>query len=293
MKRLFSVCLIVTLELVLTSCANDSSTSSGSSELLAAGDISECGKPYSARTAKIIDSYPNAEIATLGDNAYKDGSKGDFECYDKTWGKFKERTRPSSGNHDYRTAKAKGYFDYFGSRAGARNKGYYRYSLGDWNVIVLNSNCDHIGGCGKDSRQYRWLKKELSKRQTTCTLAYMHHPWRSSGLHGSTAQIQALGDLLFERGVDVLLSGHDHIYERFAPQRPDGSIDSQGGLRQFVIGTGGREKLYPIDNVLRNSEVRNNKSHGVLKLDLRSTSYLWKFISVGDGFTDKGTGRCG
>ena len=176
MKRRFSVCLVVTLELVLTSCANDSSTSSGSSELLVAGDISECAKPYSARTAEIIKRYPDAVVATLGDIAYPDGAKEDFECYDKTWGAFKDRTRPAPGNHDYRTAKAIEYFNYFGSRAGARNKGYYRYSLGAWNVIVLNSNCDHIGGCGKGSRQYRWLKKALSKSQTPCTLAYMHHP---------------------------------------------------------------------------------------------------------------------
>ena len=120
----------------------------------------------------------------------------------------------------------------------------------------------------------------------------MHHPWRSSGLHGGTPKIQTIGDLLRKSGVDVVLSGHDHIYERFAPQRLDGHPDSQSGLRQFVVGTGGREKLYPIEKISKNSEVRNNKSHGVLKLDLRSTSYRWKFVSVGAGFTDKGKGRC-
>ena len=189
--------------------------------------------------------------------------------YDR-FGKAAGRILPASGNYE----------DYVRS---------YPDLLAAYNKYIANTAG---AGCGMDSRQYRWLNKELSESQTTCTLAYMHHPWRSSGLHGGTPKMQTIGDLLQKSGVDVVLSGHDHIYERFAPQRPDGHPDSQSGLRQFVVGTGGVSRLYPIDAIVAGSEVRNNKVHGVLKLDLLPTSYRWKFISVGDGFTDKGTSSC-
>lgn len=290
-KRLFSICLAVTLELVLASCANDSSTRSGFSELLAAGDIADCSSSYSDLTAGIIEGYPDATVATLGDNAYGAGSKEEFECYDKTWGKFKNRTRPSAGNHDYGTANAEGYFDYFDSRAGDPDKGYYTYQLGSWSMIALNSNCDEIGGCGPDSPQYRWLKKSLSQSQARCTLAYMHHPWRSSGKHGPTGIIEPLVELLYKNGADVVLSGHDHIYERFAPQRPDGRVDNQRGMRQFVVGTGGNRELYDIQPI-DNSETRNNEIHGVLKLSLNKKSYKWEFLGVREGFVDKGEDDC-
>jgi hypothetical protein len=272
--------------------------------LLAAGDISECKNNNSAKTAKIIERYPTATVATMGDNAYKDGSKKDFECYDRTWGKFKDRTNPTLGNHEYRTTNASGYFRYFGKRAGQRGKGYYSYKLGSWTIVALNTvpcvqnRIDHPGGCTKDSLQYQWLKETLSQSKSKCALAYMHHPWVSSGVHGRTAAIRPIVDLLYEHGVDVVLSGHDHIYERLARQSPDGRLDNQRGMRQFVVGTGGRElktqeKLRNIDKPLKNSETRSRKTHGVLKLDLREDSYQWEFIAVKEHkFSDEGIDLC-
>ena len=272
--------------------------------LLAAGDISECKNNNSARTAEIIKRYPTATVATMGDNAYKDGSKRDFKCYDKTWGKFKKRTKPTPGNHEYRTPNARGYFGYFGKRAGQRGKGYYSYKLGAWTIIALNSvPCvqsreAHVAGCAKGSPQYEWLKETLSKSNTKCTLAYMHHPWVSSGVHGRTKAIRPLVDLLYKHGVDVVLSGHDHIYERLARQNPDERLDNRRGMRQFVVGTGGRElktqeKLRNIDKRHKNTQARSRKTHGVLKLNLSENSYRWEFIAVKEHkFSDKGMSLC-
>ena len=278
--------------------------SNSSNVLLAAGDISECKNDNSAKTAEIIERYPRATVATMGDNAYKDGSKRDFKCYDRTWGKFKKRTKPTPGNHEYRTPNARGYFGYFGKRAGQRGKGYYSYRLGSWTMIALNSvPCvqsreAHVAGCAKGSPQYEWLKETLSKSNTKCTLAYMHHPWVSSGVHGRTKAIRPLVDLLYTHGVDVVLSGHDHIYERLARQNPDERLDNRRGMRQFVVGTGGRElktqeKLRNIDKPLKNSETRTRKTHGVLKLNLSENSYRWDFLAVKEHkFSDKGMEFC-
>lgn len=260
--------------------------------LLAAGDIVECSSGDSQLTADIIKRFPAATVVTLGDNAYPDGGKEDFQCYEKTWGKFKQRTRPSAGNHDYATRNAQGYFNYFGSRAGDSDKGYYTYELGSWSMIALNSNCGYIGGCGKGSPQYRWLNKILSQSQARCTLAYMHHPWRSSGPSGPTEMVEPLVELLYENGADVVLSGHDHIYERFAPQRVDGRADNQRGMRQFVVGTGGSGRLYRVDGPLDNSEVWNNEMSGVLKLNLNKNHYTWEFLGVKEVFVDKGEDNC-
>ena len=275
----------------IASCTNDSSTTSGSSVLLAVGDIVECSSGNSQLTADIIKLYPTATVATLGDNVYEVGSKEEFECYDKTWGKFKLRTNPSVGNHEYETANAKGYFDYFSSRVGDSDKGYYTYQLGSWRMIALNSNCEYNGGCGTNSPQYRWLNKILSKSQERCALAYMHNPWRSSGPHGPSESIKPLIELLYEHGADVVLSGHDHIYERFSLQDPHGRADKRRGMRQFVVGTGGRF-LHEIDEPLNNSEVRNNEVHGILKLNLNENLYTWEFLGVKEGVVDKGESKC-
>jgi hypothetical protein len=267
--------------------------------LLAAGDISECKNNNSARTAEIIERYPAATVATMGDNAYKDGSKRDFKCYDRTWGKFKKRTKPTLGNHEYRTPNARGYFGYFGKRAGQRGNGYYSYRLGSWTMIALNSICrEVVGGCAKGSPQYQWLKETLSQNKTKCALAYMHHPWVSSGVHGRTVTIKPLVELLYKNGVDVVLSGHDHMYERFARLSPDERLDNRRGMRQFVVGTGGRalktqEKLRNIDKRHKHTQERNRKTHGVLKLNLSENSYRWEFIAVKEHkFSDKGMTFC-
>jgi hypothetical protein len=265
---------------------------SGGATLIAAGDIARCGADDDSATARLLDEL-RGTIATLGDNAYESGTSQEFaRCYATTWGRHKSRTRPSPGNHDYHTRDAAGYFDYFGAAAGTRGKGYYSYSVGRWHVISLNSNCGAIGGCHRGSPQERWLRADLRASRARCTLAYWHHARFSSGEHGSDSKTQGLWEALHAARADVILVGHDHNYERFAPMRPNGALDRRRGIRQFVVGTGGA-RLRPIEERARHSEVRNSNTHGVLVLKLRPSSYSWRFVPVaGKSFTDSGTGAC-
>jgi hypothetical protein len=269
---------------------------SSSPMVVAAGDIADCGGEGDEATARLV-SDTHATVLTLGDNAYPDGSAEDFEeCYDSTWGRFKDRTKPSPGNHDYHTERAEGYFEYFGKAAGDPDKGYYSYELGDWHLVSLNSNCEEVG-CGASSPQVRWLKADLAAADKRCTMAYMHHPRFSSGVkHGSTYYVKPLWEVLHEAGADVVLSAHEHNYERFAPQNPGGRADPERGIRQFVVGTGGGKGTYPILPILgliANSEVHDDGTYGVLKLTLRPESYEWRFVPAEGGeFTDSGNARC-
>lgn len=268
--------------------------------LLAAGDIAQCGEPGSAATAALLRDLPGT-VATLGDNAYSAGSKPEFaNCYDPTWGAEKERTRPAPGNHEYGTRGARGYFGYFGSSAGSARTGYYSYDLGAWHIVVLNSNCKEVGGCEADSPQGRWLRQDLAAHPTACTLAYWHHPLFSSGTkHGGDATMQPFWQALYDAGADVVLSSHEHNYERFAPQAPDGTPDRKRGIREFVVGTGGAGH-YPFGQPLPTSERRNADTFGVLALTLRPRGYDWEFVPVDAGiesrgpraFTDTGSARC-
>ncbi|MEJ2204146.1 MAG: metallophosphoesterase, partial [Gemmatimonadota bacterium] len=223
-------------------------------------------------------------------NAYSDGTAANFsECYDPSWGRHKARTRPSPGNHDYHTPDAAGYFDYFGALAGEDRTGYYSYDLGSWHVISLNSEIDMDAG----SPQEQWLRADLAANPTACTLAYWHKPRFSSGdNHGSSSGPVPLWEALYEHHVEIVLNGHDHLYERFAPQTPDGTADPDHGIRQFTVGTGGGQ-LYDFGTPLPNSEARNNVAHGVLKLVLSPGSYQWEFVPVaGEAFMDSGVGTC-
>lgn len=268
--------------------------------LLAAGDIAQCGKPYAAATAALLRDLPGT-VATLGDNAYDAGSRQEFAtCYGPTWGAEKARTKPAAGNHEYNTRGARGYFGYFGSAAGNQRAGYYSYDLGAWHIVVLNSNCKEAGGCGADSPQGRWLRQDLAAHPTRCTLAYWHHALFSSGVtHGSDAAMRPAWQALYDAGADVVLSGHEHNYERFAPQNPDGELDRKRGMRQFVVGTGGAG-LYPFGQPMPTSERRNADTFGVLALTLRPSGYAWEFVPVDSGidsrgpraFTDTGSTRC-
>mgnify|MGYP000509971425 CR=1 FL=1 len=260
--------------------------------LLAAGDIAQCGEPGSAATAALLRDLPGT-VATLGDNAYSAGSKPEFaNCYDPTWGAEKERTRPAPGNHEYGTRGARGYFGYFGSSAGSARTGYYSYDLGAWHIVVLNSNCKEVGGCEADSPQGRWLRQDLAAHPTACTLAYWHHPLFSSGTkHGGDATMQPFWQALYDAGADVVLSSHEHNYERFAPQdaraRP-----SERGIRQFVVGTGG-SSLYELGEAQPNSEARQDQAYGVLDLTLNPDGYAWEFVPLEEGrFSDTGSARC-
>jgi hypothetical protein len=275
--------------------------------IVAAGDIADCrrkGDEATAKTtARLISGSEGATVLTLGDNAYPEGSAEDFdECYEPTWGRFKERTKPIAGNHEYDTPQAEGYFDYFGKAAGDPSKGYYSYELGpSWHIVALNSNCEEVaGGCEPSSPQVRWLEADLlaaaenDDEKKSCTLAYMHHPRFSSGeKHGNTRYVKALWEALYEAEAEVVLSAHEHNYERFAPQSPGGREDPEGGIREFVVGTGGGKGTYPILDPIANSEVHTDDTFGVLKLTLRARGYDWRFVGVeGARFEDSGSARC-
>jgi len=290
--------------------------------LVGAGDIASCSYNRDYQTARVVNStIASADapvtIFTLGDNAYPDGTGSQFRnCYDPTWGgshlgkrtditptlynpRMWSLTRlPVVGNHEYRTPGASAYFDYFGASAGDPTKGYYSYDVGSWHFVVLNSNCDKVGGCGKLSPQGRWLRADLADHPAACTMASFHHPLYTSSTADTTI-VRPFWDMLYKEGADVILSGHAHYYERFAPQRPDGILDLRYGIREFIAGTGGQDP----DNPMRlpraaNSVTDSEKSpgvtaYGVLKLDLYAGSYTWRFLHVeGETFTDSGTGQC-
>ncbi|MEP6506658.1 MAG: Ig-like domain-containing protein [Gemmatimonadales bacterium] len=261
----------------------------GSVVFVGAGDIASCSSTGDEATATLLDGI-SGTVFTLGDNAYETGSVAEFSgCYDPSWGRHKARTRPAPGNHDYGTAGAAGYYGYFGSAAGDPSTGYYSYDIGEWHIIALNSNLAN----GTGSTQEQWLRADLAASTKSCTLAYWHHPRFSSGLeHGSDPTLQPLWQALYDANADVILSGHDHDYERFAPQTPAGVADAALGIREFVVGTGGRSH-YSLGTVKANSEVFNGTTYGVLKLTLAPGSYTWQFVPVSGGiFTDSGTGTC-
>ena len=261
--------------------------------LVAAGDIATCSSDFDEATAHLVDGIPGL-VAPLGDLAYEFGSTEDFaNCYGPTWGRHKDRTRPALGNHEYLTPGAAGYFDYFGPAAGDPSQGYYSYDYGAWHVVVLNSNCEQLGGCQAGSSQEQWLRADLAASHAFCTLAYWHHPRFSSSDHGNDPAVAPLWQALYDDGAEVVLVGHDHDYERFAPQTADGIADPARGIREFVVGTGGRSH-YPIVRTLEpNSEARNDDTYGVLRLTLRSGSYEWQFIpQEGYPFTDSGSAPC-
>ena len=260
--------------------------------IIAAGDIASCGSPGDEQTAALLD-HLTGTVITLGDNAYESGTIDEFnKCYDVTWGRQKERTYPSVGNHEYKTPAAEGYFSYFGAAAGDPQVGYYSYDLGEWHIVVLNANCSEIGGCGEGSPQLQWLQSDLASHPALCTLAYWHQPRFSSGAHGSETELVPIWQTLYNAHVELVLNGHDHDYERFAPQDPMGTADSINGIREIVVGTGGKD-LRSIDNTISNSEVHNDNTWGVLTVTLHPTGYDWRFIPVaGRSFTDTGSDTC-
>jgi hypothetical protein len=216
-------------------------------------------------------------VLVLGDIQYETGSLSEFQTfYDPTWGRVKSKTRPVAGNHEYLTAKAAGYFAYFGAAAGEPDKGYYSYNLGDWHIIALNSNCQKVS-CSTSSTQSAWLQNDLQANPDVCTLAYMHHPLWTSSIYNSP-NVQPLVQILYDHGVELLLVGHAHNYERFAPQDAAGNLDLAYGLREIVVGTGGRN-FTSFGTILPNSEARS-KTFGVIKLTLESTQYTWQFIPI-------------
>lgn len=250
-----------------------------------AGDIAQCDNNSEA-TARLLDTIGGTVFA-LGDTAYFHGSREDFRnCYEPTWGRHKGRTRPVPGNHEYETPGALPYFEYFGANAGPPGLGYYSFDLGAWHAIAMNSSIP----IDASSAQAAWLRSELASHASSrCTIAYWHYPLFSSGPNGDSAGMRDLWRILYQAGVDVVLNGHDHLYERFAPQDPDGRADASRGIRQFTVGTGGAG-LYPAAAVRPNSEARVS-AFGVLKLTLVTDGYEWEFVSV-SGPRDGGSGVC-
>ena len=255
-----------------------------------AGMVSAC--QMKATSDLLVNAHPSAVLA-LGDNQYADGALHKYlKSYGPTWGRLKSITHPVAGNHEYLTRNAVGYFGYFGLAAGEPTRGYYSYEIGTWHIIALNSNCEQVGGCGAGSPQELWLKADLAAHPVPCILAYWHHPRFSSGVHGDDPTYDAFWRDLYDAGVDVVLVGHDHHYERFAPQDPSGRADPLRGVREFVIGTGG-ESHYVLRIIKPNSEVRNADTFGVLVMTLHPAGYDWKFISErGRTFMDSGSARC-
>jgi acid phosphatase type 7 len=267
--------------------------------LVGAGDIAGCVSLAGAEaTAKLIEQIPGTVFAA-GDLAYERGTAQEFSrCYDTTWGRFKQRTRPVPGNHEYNAAGGEGYFKYWGQLAGPAGKGYYSFDLGSWHVVALNTNCNApgVGGCGKGSEQEEWLREDLGAHPKSCIVAYGHHALYSSGLLRNHAVHPELRDFwrdLYAAHADLILAGHEHSYERFAPQDADGNLDSEHGIREIVVGTGGRSHS-PLGAPLANSEARNEDTFGVLKLSLSPGKFKWEFIPINgaEGFHDSGEGTC-
>ena len=265
----------------------------GSAVLVGAGDIADCRDLNGAEaTAKLLEKIPGTVMA-VGDLAYPDGTAENFSCYDKTWGRVKNRTRPAPGNHEFHSKGAAYYFQYFGATAGDATRGYYSYELGSWHVVVLNSECVDVGGCDAASPQGKWLREDLAAHPVACTLAYFHKPlFSSGGAHGDDLLMKPLWDSLYAGNADVIISGHDHDYERFAPQTPEAKADADRGIREFVVGTGGKNHR-PFGFIRPNSEVRDAEAFGVLKLTLLPGHYEWEFVPEdGKGFKDSGVGSC-
>lgn len=258
-------------------------TSGGAVTFVGAGDISECGNDNDELTAKLLDGIPGT-VFTTGDNAYDSGTMNQYlSCYDPTWGRHKDRTKPVPGNHEYLTAGAAGYFQYFNNVPS-----YYAYNLGSWRIYALNSEIS----VSATSAQVTWLKEDLAANPSQCVLAYWHQPrWSSGKNHGNGSEYQALWQVLYEAGADLVLNGHEHNYERFAEMNASGAAVS-GGMREIVVGTGGKSH-YDFATPLPGSEIRNSDTYGVLKLTLRATGYDWEFIPVeGSTFTDSGSSNC-
>ena len=261
--------------------------------LIAAGDIADCDPSHGGdeQTAALLDQLPGT-VAALGDLVYENGTAAEFaNCYAPTWGRAYARTRPTPGNHEYQTPGATGYFGYWGAIAGDPARGYYSYDLGTWHVISLNSNCDFIGGCSVGSPEETWLRADLAAHPARCTLAYWHHPRFSGGAVGGDAMMLPIWQALYAKNADLILTGHAHNYQRFAPMTASGKRDAKRGIREFVVGTGGHDH-HPAAAVT-NTEVINDTTFGVLKLTLRGTGYDWQFVPVaGASFTDSGSTAC-
>ena len=271
-------------------------TTAGSVVLVGAGDIASCSSTGDEITADMLDGIAGT-VFTLGDNVYSNGTASEFtNCYGPSWGRpsIKMRTKPVPGNHEYNTGGAAGYFGYFGTAAGDPTKGYYAYDLGAWRIYVLNTSDGSCGAvaCGAGSTQELWLKNDLAANPRQCVIAMWHHPRFSSGQHGNNTVSSALWTDLYNAHAEIILNGHDHTYERFAPQNPSGGLDTTNGIVEMVVGSGGKDH-YSFVTVKTNSVARDNSANGLMKLTLTSNGWTFQFLpEPGKSFTDSGSGTC-
>jgi uncharacterized protein YjdB len=283
--------ITATSEGIVGTAALTVQAASGPPVIAGAGDIADCSRASQEATAKLLDNIAGT-VVTFGDMAYNDGTLTNFmQCYDPSWGRHKARTRPAPGNHEYNLSSNQGvgYGQYFGAAAGPVGKYYYSYDLGAWHIVVINNYVDMSAG----SPQEQWLRADLAAHPAVCTLAYWHQPRFSSGGNGSDVTTQPIWQALYDYGADVVLNGHDHDYERFAPQTPTGAVDNVNGIKEFVVGTGGNSLYSWPGNPIANSELRSNVNYGVIKLTLWPTSYDWQFVPVAGGtFSDQGSALC-
>lgn len=280
---------------------------SGAPVVVAAGDIAVCGTTGDEATGRMVDSlvrFDSAKgrqtaVVTMGDNAYPSGKEGvdrDFErCFGTTWGtpRVLNVIHPSPGNHDYDSGSGQPYFSYFGDRAGPSGKGYYSFDLGTWHIVSLNSELIFRRGSAEEAKaQEDWLRYDLGQHHALCTLAYWHRPLFSSGIYGPTEEVQNLWNILYQGGVDVVLNGHEHHYERFLPQTPAGTVDTTAGIVEFIAGTGGGNLRRLRKQLAANSANQVHGRFGILKLTLGDSAYVHSFIDVDGGIWDPGSGRC-
>lgn len=299
MKLRWLILVLVTLGWA----AGTSASAAAGTVVVAAGDIAcdagfdwdrMLGGCQGAQTAALVAGIRPQAVLLLGDEQYPDATSAEFaRGFDRTWGRFKAISYPAPGNHEYEHDRAAGgYFSYFGKRAGPAREGWYSFDLGGWHLIALNGNCALAGGCGHGSPQERWLRADLRAHAAACTLAYWHQPRFSSGGHHSDAAYEPLWEALYAARADLVLNGHDHDYERFAPQRPDGRADPARGIVEFVAGTGGKSHNVLMRRV-PNSAVRNQTAFGVLELTLARAGYAWRFLAVPAGrVLDAGSAAC-
>jgi 3',5'-cyclic AMP phosphodiesterase CpdA len=275
------------------SSSTAAATPSADPVLIGAGDIARCDGSDDEATAALLEARPGI-VFTLGDNAYDDGSTAQLrDCYGPSWGRVLDRTRfVVTGNHDIRTDDGAPEAAYFGDAAVRDGVTWFSEDVGAWHVIVLDANCGHLdGGCGADSAQVRWLRDDLATSPARCTLALWHQPRFSSGEHGNDGAVGPFWDALFAAGADLVLNGHDHDYERFAPQDPSGAADAARGITEMVVGTGGAA-LRGFGTTAANAIVRSSVAHGVIELTLNPTGWEFRFLSTDGSFTDQGTGTC-
>jgi len=297
MKRVLQVGLLLAFAVGLFWPEENVSPQAGDPVLIGAGDITDAFNftvSNAFATAALITANPTAKVFANGDLAHNDGTDNDIlNTYAATWGGFKARTIPATGNHEYSSLKALGFFNYWGPAAGDPTKGYYSLNLGAWHIVVLNSNCAFVD-CSSGSAQETWLRNDLAANPTACTLALFHHAlYTSSSIVSPNPSVQPLWADLYSSNADLIVNGHAHNYERFAPQDANGNLDTTRGIVEIIAGTGGASLFAFNSSFAANSVVHNSGTWGVLKLTLHSTSFDWQFIPIsGQTFTDSGTRAC-